>query len=112
MAFSSPTMRRPIVVLPHPDSPTSPNVSPSRRVKETSETAWTLPDLVLDDGAGGEGELLHEVLDLEDRLAVGQLADPRLGALEGLTAFGSSDRVSTRRRSLPSPPTGWKQAKT
>ena len=34
---------RPMVVLPHPDSPTSPKVSPLRIVKLTPETALTEP---------------------------------------------------------------------
>src|SRR5688572_10058194 len=34
---------RPTVVLPHPDSPTSPSVSPRRSVSETSSTARTAP---------------------------------------------------------------------
>ena len=34
-------MHRPVVVLPLPDSPTSPNVSPSAIEKLTSSTAWT-----------------------------------------------------------------------
>jgi hypothetical protein len=33
---------RPVVDLPHPDSPTSPRVSPSARSKLMSDTAWTL----------------------------------------------------------------------
>ena len=33
--------RRPIVVLPHPDSPTSPNVSPCRISRLTPATALT-----------------------------------------------------------------------
>ncbi len=43
--FSSATISLPIVVLPQPDSPTSPNVSPALTVKETSETACTAPAL-------------------------------------------------------------------
>ena len=39
----SATISQPIVVLPQPDSPTRPNVSPRRTLKETSETAFTLP---------------------------------------------------------------------
>src|SRR5262245_29758172 len=36
---------RAVVDLPHPDSPTRPNVSPSRMSRLTSETAWTFrPD--------------------------------------------------------------------
>src|SRR6266581_1561918 len=34
---------RPSVVLPHPDSPTRPSVSPRLICKLTSSTAWTLP---------------------------------------------------------------------
>src|SRR6185369_451859 len=37
----SPTIERHVVVLPLPDSPTSPRVSPSRRVKLTPSTALT-----------------------------------------------------------------------
>src|SRR5262245_30760446 len=36
-------MQRPVVVLPQPLSPTSPNVSPRRRVKSTPSTALTSP---------------------------------------------------------------------
>ena len=35
------SMQRPVVVLPLPDSPTSPNVSPSSMLKLTSSTALT-----------------------------------------------------------------------
>ena len=38
-------MQRPVVVLPLPDSPTSPNVSPSSIVKPTSSTAVTVVPL-------------------------------------------------------------------
>src|ERR1035437_3379528 len=43
VGFSNPTSRRPIVVLPQPDSPTRPKVSPFAIEKDTSETALTLP---------------------------------------------------------------------
>ena len=43
--FSSATISLPIVVLPHPDSPTRPNVVPAGTAKETSDTALTLPTL-------------------------------------------------------------------
>jgi hypothetical protein len=36
-------MERPSVVLPQPDSPTRPSVSPRRMVNETPSTAWTVP---------------------------------------------------------------------
>ena len=39
---SSATTTRPMVVLPQPDSPTRPNVSPAFTVNETSDTACTL----------------------------------------------------------------------
>ena len=38
---------RPRVDLPHPDSPTSPTVSPFSMVKDTSSTAWTMPAALL-----------------------------------------------------------------
>src|SRR5688572_17865130 len=39
------TMERPTVILPLPDSPTSPSVSPCPRTNETPSTAWTSPVL-------------------------------------------------------------------
>ena len=39
---SRPTIDRQVVVLPQPDSPTRPSVSPSRRVKLTPSTALTM----------------------------------------------------------------------
>jgi hypothetical protein len=41
VASISLSTRRAVVVLPHPDSPTSPSVSPCLIVKETSSTACT-----------------------------------------------------------------------
>ena len=38
---SSRTSPRISVVLPQPDSPTTPSVSPAASENETSETAWT-----------------------------------------------------------------------
>ena len=58
-------MQRPVVVLPLPDSPTSPNVSPSSIVKLTPSTARTI-----DAGAKSPrlpAELLDEIADLEER---------------------------------------------
>ena len=40
---SSPISARIVVVLPHPDSPTSPNRSPVSTEKDTSRTAWSSP---------------------------------------------------------------------
>ncbi len=45
LGFSSATISLPIVVLPQPDSPTSPKVVPAGTEKVTSDTAWTLPTL-------------------------------------------------------------------
>ena len=44
-AFSRPTISRPTVVLPQPDSPTMPNVLPGWMPKLTSATALTSPTL-------------------------------------------------------------------
>ena len=38
---------RPSVVLPHPDSPTRPSVSPVRTARSTPSTAWTWPTVRL-----------------------------------------------------------------
>src|SRR3712207_7365833 len=40
---SSLTRVRPVVVLPQPDSPTRPRVSPAESVKLTPSTAYTVP---------------------------------------------------------------------
>src|SRR5438093_8475268 len=44
--LSSPMTARLVTLLPEPDSPTTPSVSPRRRVKESSETARTIPSRV------------------------------------------------------------------
>ena len=63
---------RPIVVLPQPDSPTSPKVSPWRMASDTSVTALTVPIFLLGDGAGRDGELLDDVLDPDEHGGVGE----------------------------------------
>ena len=45
VGLSRPTSIRPIVVLPQPDSPTMPSVSPLRMSNDTSATALTVPTL-------------------------------------------------------------------
>ena len=40
-------MRRAVVLLPQPLSPTSPSVSPRRRTKSTPSTAFTVPTVWL-----------------------------------------------------------------
>ena len=52
VGFSSATTRRPIVVFPQPDSPTSPNVSPSRTERKAHVgDGLHAPDLALEDHA-------------------------------------------------------------
>ena len=58
---------RPVVLLPQPDSPTSPSVSPLRISKETPSTAFTVPTCGLED-ARPDREVDLEVLDLEEVL--------------------------------------------
>ena len=41
--FSRPMIARFETLLPEPDSPTTPSVSPRRSENVTSETAWTTP---------------------------------------------------------------------
>ncbi len=68
VGFCSCKMARPVVVLPDPDSPTRPNVSPGATVKLTSVTAWTKP-IVLRTRPRADREVLLEVLHFEDRCA-------------------------------------------
>ena len=65
-ASMSRSSSRPTVVLPQPDSPTRPSVSPRRIVKLTPSTAWTVGDRPLEDAAA-DREVLHEVADLDER---------------------------------------------
>ena len=58
---------RPVVDLPHPDSPTRPSVSPAAMVKETPHTAWTTPTLCRTKRPAAHRELLDEVCDLQQR---------------------------------------------
>ena len=58
--------RRPTVVLPQPDSPTRPSVSPRRISKLTPSTAWTMADRPLQDAAA-DREVLDEVAHLDQR---------------------------------------------
>ena len=48
-------MQRPVVVLPQPDSPTRPSVSPRRIVKLTPSTARTSADLAAEEAADDTG---------------------------------------------------------
>ena len=85
VGVSSPTMQRPSVVLPEPDSPTSPTLSPSPTSIETPASASTLP-LARD-------ERLAQVGDVDERRArAGDGLD--VSALRGLQAL--APRISAR----------------
>ena len=43
----SPMIVRHVTLLPEPDSPTIPRVSPRSSVNDTPSTAWTMPSSVL-----------------------------------------------------------------
>ena len=57
------------VLLPQPDSPTRPSVSPLRSVNDDAVDRLDLPDLVLEHDALGEREVLDQVAYLEDLLS-------------------------------------------
>ena len=59
---------RPIVVLPQPDSPTSPNVDPSGTCKRDARDGVHRGHASLQD-ARGHRVLLHDVAQLEEDLA-------------------------------------------
>ena len=63
-------MARPVVLLPQPDSPTRPSVSPRLTVKRDVVDGPHPADLALQDDALGDREIHLEVLDSEE-LAVG-----------------------------------------
>ena len=87
---------RPSVVLPQPDSPTTPSVSPRRRSRSTPSTALHLADGVLED-ARLDREVLDEPLDAEQLVLVGagRAALPRLPCSR--LAHGRSSRRRRRR---------------
>ena len=63
------SMRRPVVVLPHPLSPTSPSVSPGSTVKLTPSTARTTRAFAAEragEEAAAQREVLREVVDSEE----------------------------------------------
>ena len=61
------SIERPTVVLPHPDSPTRPSVSPLRMVKLTLSTACTQADDALQHAASHR-EVLHQLADFDQVL--------------------------------------------
>ena len=97
VGFSSATTSRPIVVLPQPDSPTRPNVSPSRTEKETSETALTLPILRCRTAPAVTGNSLTRLVDLDDHLAGRELVDPFQGDPARLGGVDDAKRAPGRR---------------
>ncbi len=60
VASASRRMTRPAVVLPEPDSPTSPSVSPRRISKSIAVDRLDVGDVALQD-AGGDREVLAQV---------------------------------------------------
>ena len=62
-------MARPVVLLPQPDSPTRPSVSPLLDGEGDAVDGLHRADLALEDDAAREREVHHEVIDLEQRLA-------------------------------------------
>ena len=70
-------MVRPTVVLPQPDSPTRPSVSPSLMVKLTSSTACTQATTRCNKPAAHR-EILDQVLDLDKVLGAPEVASVRL----------------------------------
>ena len=105
--FSTPTTSLPSVVLPQPDSPTSPSVSPSSTCSVTSDTALTEATLRLQH-AGGDRVLADRVLDLE-QVPVRALAArcPRRwlnDAISGRGVIGPVDRMPAGEQVLGSSP--------
>ena len=58
-------MSRPSVLLPEPDSPTKPSVSPSWMSRETSSTARTSPERRAAERGFGKIENLGQVADFK-----------------------------------------------
>ncbi len=61
-------IRRAVVLLPQPVSPTSPSVSPRRSSKLIPATASTSRDLALKHDSARDREALDEAPDLQQRL--------------------------------------------
>ena len=71
--------RRPTVVLPDPDSPTRPSVSPRRTSNDTPDTAWTTSTARFRNAAA-DREVLDEIAHLDQRpLRAGRRVRPRNG---------------------------------
>ena len=105
VGFSRPTSIRPMVVLPQPDSPTRPSVSPLRMSNDTPATALTDADLALQHAPLVTGKSLTR-----------SLADSTTSPATAMSATGaSSSATGSTTTSLPATvfscaPTGKKQA--
>ena len=66
---SSRIIRRAVVLLPQPVSPTMPSVSPRITSNDTPSTACTAPIWLLEDDPARDREVLDEVADLDQRVA-------------------------------------------
>ena len=64
-------MQRPVVVLPQPDSPTRPSVSPLRIVKLMPSTAFTWPTVARNQRALGHREVHFQVANREQDRRLG-----------------------------------------
>jgi len=89
-------MQRPVVVLPHPDSPNEAQGSPRRMEKKTPSKALTTAEWAPQESAA-HLKVLHEVADLEDHLA-----GPRSGTVSVRDCVPpcSCGRLCIRRRPL------------
>ena len=96
-------MQRPVVVLPQPDSPTSPSVSPRRIVKLTPSTARTTPSEPAEE-PGRHRVVLDEVAHLQQRLGPGipprRVGEGRGGPAGGAHRAASATIVVSGRRSI------------
>jgi len=104
LAFSSATSRRPMVVLPQPDSPTRPNVSPRPMAKLTPETALTEPTWRRNTPPAMTGNSLTRSVTSR----IGPCAAPSRGEAAATVALAGAWTRSTGISASGS--TGWKQA--
>ena len=86
---------RPSVVLPQPDSPTTPSVSPLADGEVDAVDGANLADRVLED-PGLDREVLDEPLDAEERVRVRRSSDAAAGAVG--SSPGSLTTLAPRRR--------------
>ena len=96
VGFSRPTISRPIVVLPHPDSPTSPNVGTVGQRERHVGDRGDLADPSLQNGAGGDGEVFHHLINPEELtlLESGGVSPGRGSADRASADNASADRPS------------------